>query len=97
MRKMITFFMVVFIIGGLLTGCSDGPANGNYIENGIKKTLVIGTDADINSLDLQKQQDQINNIVLKNTHQTLVFFTNEQTFEPGLAKSWEYTDAEKRI
>ena len=97
MRKMITFFMAAFIIGGLLTGCSDGPTSGNYIENGMKKTLVIGTDADINSLDLQKQQDQINNIVLKNTHQTLVFFTNEQTFEPGLAKSWEYTDAERRI
>ena len=61
-----------------------------------KETLVIGTDADINTLDLQKQQDQINNIVLKNTHQTLVFFTNgsngDDRFVPSLATDWEFKD-----
>ena len=57
-----------------------------------KETLIIGSAADINTLDLQAQQDQINNIVLKNTHQTLVFFTNEGTIEPSIATSWEYTD-----
>lgn len=61
-----------------------------------KDTLIIGTDADINNLDLQKQQDQINNIILKNTHQTLVFFNNgsqgDERFVPCLAKSWEFID-----
>ncbi len=57
-----------------------------------KDTLIIGTDVDINNLDLQAQQDQINNIVLKNTHQALVWFTNEGEFEPGLATSWEFVD-----
>ena len=61
-----------------------------------KDTLVIGTDADINNLDLQSQQDQINNIVLKNTHQTLVFFNNgsqgDERFGPCLATSWEQED-----
>jgi peptide/nickel transport system substrate-binding protein len=54
--------------------------------------LVIGSAADINNLDLQAQQDQINNIVLKTTHQTLVYFTNKGTFEPNLATSWEFKD-----
>ena len=57
---------------------------------------MIGTDADINTLDLQKQQDQINNIILKNTHQTLVFFNNgsqgDERFGPCLATSWEFKD-----
>ncbi|MDY5730629.1 MAG: ABC transporter substrate-binding protein [Eubacteriales bacterium] len=61
-----------------------------------KSSLIIGTDTDINTLDLQNQQDQINNIVLKNTHQTLVFFNNgsqgDERFVPGLAKSWEFVD-----
>lgn len=64
-------------------------------ENGIpahKETLVIGSAVDINNLNLQQQQDQINNIILKLTHETLVFFTNEGTFVPMLATSWENTD-----
>lgn len=72
------------------TTASDGTVGAH------KDSLIIGTDADINSLDLQQQQDQINNIVLKNTHQTLVFFNNdpeaEERFEPCLATSWEFTD-----
>ncbi|MDD3221651.1 MAG: ABC transporter substrate-binding protein [Clostridia bacterium] len=72
------------------TTASDGTVGAH------KDSLIIGTDADINSLDLQQQQDQINNIVLKNTHQTLVFFNNDpeaaERFEPCLATSWEFTD-----
>ena len=94
MKRLSALLLVVLMIAGVITGCGKGGSNDGYTEEGIKKTLVIGTDADINNLDLQKQQDQINNIVLKNTHQTLVFFSNEQTFEPGIARSWEYLNAE---
>ena len=57
-----------------------------------KGELVIGSPSDINNLDLQAQQDQINNIVLKLTHQPLVYFTNKGTFEPNIATSWEFKD-----
>lgn len=57
-----------------------------------KDTLIIGSAADINNLDLQGQQDQVNNIVIKNTHQKLIFFTNDGELVPSLATSWEYTD-----
>lgn len=57
-----------------------------------KEELIIGSAADINTLDLQTQQDQINNIAIKLTHETLVFFTNDGQFVPLLAKSWEWTD-----
>ena len=91
MKKLTALIMAVIMLAGICTGCGDSGGNENS-KSGIKDTLIIGTEADINSLDLQNQQDQVNNVVLKNTHQTLVFFTNEQTFEPGLATSWEYTD-----
>ncbi len=57
-----------------------------------KETLVIGSAVDINNLNLLQQQDQVNNIVLKLTHETLVFFTNEGTYEPMLATEWENLD-----
>lgn len=57
-----------------------------------KEELIIGTTADINNLNLQKQQDAVNNIVLKLTHETLIFFTNEGTIEPRLCTGWEYLD-----
>lgn len=61
-----------------------------------KEKLVIGTDADINNLNLQKQQDAANNVILKNTHQTLVFFNNgsqgKERFGPGLATDWKFVD-----
>ncbi len=96
MKKWIALLMIVLLVTGLLTGCKN-EENKRAEEEGIKNTLVIGTDVDINNLDLQKQSDQINNIVLKNTHQTLVFFSNEQAFEPGLAMRWEYIDEAHRI
>lgn len=82
---------------GTTTGGDSGAASSEGTgTEAHKDTLVIGTDADINNLDLQSQQDQINNIVLKNTHQTLVFFNNgsqgDERFGPCLAKSWEQED-----
>lgn len=74
---------------------SEGAADASGVP-AHKESLIIGTDADINNLDLQQQQDQINNIVLKNTHQTLVFFNNgsqgDDRFVPCLAKDWEFED-----
>lgn len=95
MKRIIALLMSVAMIASIFTGCGSGnseSSTGAAGEGNVKDTLIIGTDVDINTLDLQKQTDQINNIVLKNTHQQLVFFTNEQTFEPGLATSWEFTD-----
>ncbi len=79
-------------------GTSEAAASsGESTETtGAKETLIIGTDADINNLDLQKQQDAANNVILKNTHQTLVFFNNgsagDERFVPGLATDWEFSD-----
>ena len=82
---------------GTTTGGDSGSASaGGSSSEAHKDSLIIGTDADINNLDLQSQQDQINNIVLKNTHQTLVFFNNgsqgDERFGPCLATSWEQED-----
>lgn len=61
-----------------------------------KEKLIIGADGDINNLNLQKQQDAANNVILKNTHQTLVFFNNgsqgPDRFVPGLATDWKFVD-----
>ena len=73
-----------------------GETKAEAVPTGHKETVVIGTAVDINNLDLQKQQDATNNIILKNTHQTLVFFNNgsqgDERFVPGLATDWEFTD-----
>lgn len=71
-------------------GAPATPADGAAPAH--KEEIIIGAAADINTLDVQSQQDQINNIALKLTHENLVFFTNEGTFEPSLATSWEFTD-----
>ena len=99
MKKVICMSLVVLLLCGtaFATGSSEkaAPAASTAASDGLpahKTELIIGSAADINNLDLQAQQDQINNIVLKSTHQTLVFFTNKGTFEPGLATSWEFTD-----
>lgn len=91
MKKRTVCLIAMIMMLAAAVGCSD--KNGDHdTKEGSKDSLVIGTEADINSLDIQNQQDQVNNIILKNTHQTLLFFTNEQTYEPGLAVSWKYVD-----
>ena len=111
MKKKIALLLSVAMLTASLAGCggksgsTSAPAGdsgsatteaGGTAAGGHKDTLVIGTDADINNLDLQQQQDQINNIILKNTHQTLVFFNNgsqgDERFGPCLATSWEFKD-----
>lgn len=88
--------------GGSSGGTSESAGGGQAAEGGgaaaagHKSSLIIGTDADIDNLDLQKQQNSTNNIILKNTHQTLVFFNNgsagDERFGPCLATSWEFKD-----
>ena len=88
MKKKIALLLSVAMLTASLAGCggksgsTSAPAGdsgsatteaGGTAAGGHKDTLVIGTDADINNLDLQQQQDQINNIILKNTHQTWYF------------------------
>lgn len=106
MKRRIALALGLTVLTMSLAGCGGAKSGGETAAaggektaaapSGHKETLVIGTDTDINNLDLQKQQDQVNNIVLKNTHQTLVFFNNgsegEERFVPCLASSWEYKD-----
>ena len=74
----------------------EAPAEEAPAEIAHKETLVIGTAEDINNLNLQTQKTANNNIILKTTHQTLVFFNNdpeaETRFDPGLATDWEFED-----
>lgn len=97
MKKPWLLVLVLLLIVGsavFATGTKEKPEEAAASDSlpAHKSELIIGSAVDINNLDLQAQQDQINNIVLKTTHQTLVFFTNKATFEPGLATSWEFTD-----
>lgn len=72
---------------------SGGPTDGGgAATSGVKDTLIIGAAAEINTLDLLTQSDQINNICLKLTHETLLFFSNTAEIEPELAESYEYKD-----
>lgn len=110
MKKKILMFLTTALLVGAVAGCSGNAGKkvedtGNKVDStevttdgtpAHKDSLIIGTDADINNLNLQDQQDQINNIILKNTHQTLVFFNNgtqgDERFVPCLAKDWEFVD-----
>lgn len=94
MKKRFVLLMALVLaltvmIAGWSPMLSDDDANGD----GIKDTLVIGTAAEINTLDLQTQNDQINNIVLKTTHETLLYPTNDGQLLPKLAESYEYDDS----
>lgn len=97
MKKQWSILLFLVLLGtGLVFGMGTAEEQGATVsKDGLpphKAELVIGAAAEANNLDLQAQQDQINNIVLKNTHQTLVFFTNKGTFEPSLATSWKFVD-----
>lgn len=104
MAKKITALMLCLVmILSISAGCSAGDGSttktndgttavANSESSGNKDTLVIGTAAEINTLDLLNQNDQINNICLKLTHETLLFFTNEGKLESELAEAWDYTD-----
>ena len=88
MKKLLVLIMAALMILAMaVAGCGgdDKADNGSTAH---KEKLVIGTDADINNLNLQKQQDAANNVILKNTHQTLVFFNNGSQGRSVSAPVW---------
>lgn len=91
MKKLLALLLTMLMIVPLFA-CGKKANAGDSNGDGIKDELVIGSAVEINTLDLLTQNDQINNICLKLTHETLLFFTNEGVLEPELAESWEYTD-----
>lgn len=95
MKKILAFLFSVMMIFALV-GCGGGDKKAENTGAGHKEKLVIGTDADINNLNLQKQQDAANNVILKCTHQNLVYFNNGakggDRFVPGLATDWKFVD-----
>ncbi|MFC2600122.1 MAG: hypothetical protein ACFNX1_02995 [Treponema lecithinolyticum] len=68
------FAVFIFFISFFLFSCGKQNVKKDAeIENtgSHKEELIIGSAVDINNLNLLKQADQINNICLKLTHQTL--------------------------
>ena len=97
MKKLLVLIMAALMILAMaVAGCGGDDKKADNGSTAHKEKLVIGTDADINNLNLQKQQDAANNVILKNTHQTLVFFNNgsqgKERFGPGLATDWKFVD-----
>ena len=104
MKRLLSGILSAALLLSLLAGCggggntpasdsgSGGAADNTASGGGYKSDLIIGTAADINNLNLQEQQDAVNNIILKTTHENLVRFTNEGTCVPCLASEWEYLD-----
>lgn len=105
MKRIIALVLCMAMVMCLFAGCGkkEEPAqagsSGAVSADGVpahKETLVIGTAEDINNLNLQQQKTANNNIILKTTHQTLVFFNNdpeaETRFDPGLATDWAFED-----
>jgi peptide/nickel transport system substrate-binding protein len=99
MKKMIALLLVAVMFLGL-AACSKGTGSTSAAGSGssnIQDTLTIGTAQDINSLDLQSQNDQINNNCLALTHESLIKLTNDAAetgtvYVAQLAKSWEWED-----
>lgn len=99
-KRVIALALCVLMLDSVLAACGSGSSGSGGAAapagSGHKEPLVIGTAEDINNLNLQQQKTANNNIILKTTHQTLVFFNNdpeaESRFDPGLATDWEFTD-----
>ena len=66
MKKLLVFLMAALMIAAMaVAGCGGGEKKADNAAGGgvaHKEKLVIGTDADINNLNLQKQQDAANNV-----------------------------------
>lgn len=96
MKKLIAFLLAALMTFSLVA-CGSKSDAGSGDGSNIQKTLTIGTAQDINSLDLQMQNDQINNNCLTLTHQSLCMLTNDATetgitYVPQLAEKWEWED-----
>lgn len=89
MKKLLVLIMAALMILAMaVAGCGGDDKKADNGSTPHKEKLVIGTDADINNLNLQKQQDAANNVILKNTHQTLVFFNKALKARSVSAPVW---------
>ncbi|MCI1722234.1 MAG: ABC transporter substrate-binding protein [Lachnospiraceae bacterium] len=107
LRRAIALLATVTTAASLLAGCGGSSSSSTAASTAAsgasstaggtvnaKDTLVIGSQSEISSLDLLNNDDQINNICFKLTHETLLHFPNDGTgkMTGELAKSYEWTD-----
>ena len=101
MKKLIALLLVLVMFASLAacskTSSTSSAAGSAAASGKIQDTLTIGTAQDINSLDLQTQNDQINNNCLALTHECLIKLTNDAAetgtvYVAQLAKTWEWED-----
>ena len=65
MKKLLVLIMAALMILAMAVAGCGGDDKADKGSTAHKEKLVIGTDADINNLNLQKQQDAANNVILK--------------------------------
>ena len=85
MKKTLSLLLALVLVLSLCVGAlAEVPAH--------KEELIIGSAAEINSLNLQQQSDQINNICLKLTHQPLFDLDADNNRIPLIATEANWVD-----
>ena len=102
-KRLIAFALVCCLSFALFAGCaktegetsegsstSGSSSEGTTGEEGIRTDLIIGTSADVVSPDPHQQNDTASKRAISMLYDTLIVLGKDgQTFEPGLAESWE--------
>ncbi|MBO8173544.1 MAG: ABC transporter substrate-binding protein [Bacillaceae bacterium] len=97
MKKWLLLLLSVVMIFTVFTGCSSEPAadsnNSQNEQEGGKKVIVVGLQAEPTSLDAHQISDYNSSRAAMEIYDQLVQFKDESTeLEPDLAEKWDVSD-----
>ena len=95
MFKKLTVFGVLLVVAVFAVACGADDNDGQSTESSSRDSIVVGSAAEVRSIDLHATNDQASAMIINHIFETLIIQDENMELHPGLALDWELVEEDR--